>query len=93
MTPEKTYQHVCEMLHSYDSATGNTAAAKVISDPSGFLRCFNPFYESAAALLLDARERMDKKNVPCFCCIRCKAHDKSSHSRTQQISAGNGFSE
>lgn len=64
MTPEKTYQHVCEMLHSYDSSTGNTAAAKVISDPSDFLRCFNPFYESAAALLLDARERMDKKSTP-----------------------------
>ena len=64
MTPEKTYQHVCEMLHSYDSATGNDAAAKVISDPSDFLRCFNPFYESAAALLLDARERMDKKASP-----------------------------
>lgn len=64
MTPEKTYQHVCEMLHSYDSATGNDAAKKVISDPSDFLRCFNPFYESAAALLLDARERMDKKTSP-----------------------------
>lgn len=64
MTPEKTYQHVCEMLHSYDSATGNDAASKVISDPSDFLRCFNPFYESAAALLLDARERMDKKTSP-----------------------------
>lgn len=61
MTPEKTYQHVCEMLYSYDSATGNDAAAKLISDPSDFLSCFNPFYESAAALLLDARERMDKK--------------------------------
>lgn len=64
MTPEKTYQHVCEMVHSYDSATGNDAASKVISDPSDFLRCFNPFYESAAALLLDARERMDKKSTP-----------------------------
>lgn len=64
MTPEKTYQHVCEMLHSYDSATGNDAAAKVISDPSDFLRCFNPFYESAAALLLDAKTRMDKKASP-----------------------------
>lgn len=64
MTPEKTYQYVCEMLHSYDSATGNDAAAKVISDPSDFLRCFNPFYESAAALLLDAKERMDKKSSP-----------------------------
>ena len=63
MTPEKTYQHVCEMLHSYDSATGNTAAVKVISDPSDFLRCFNPFYESAAALLLDAKERMDKSST------------------------------
>lgn len=64
MTPEKTYQHVCEMLHSYDSATGNDAASKVITDPSDFLRCFNPFYESAAALLLDAKERMDKKTSP-----------------------------
>lgn len=64
MTPKKTYQHVCEMLHSYDSATGNTAAAKVISDPSDFIRCFNPFYESAAALLLDAKTRMDKKASP-----------------------------
>lgn len=63
MTPEKTYQHVCEMLHSYDSTTGNTAAAKVISDPSDFLRCFNPFYESAAALLLDAKTRMDKSST------------------------------
>ena len=64
MTPEKTYQLVCEMLHSYDSVTGNTAAEKVIADTSDFIRCFNPFYESAAALLLDARERMDKKSSP-----------------------------
>lgn len=62
MTPEKTYQLVCEMLHSYDSATGNNAAEKVISDTSDFLRCFNPFYESAAALLLDAKTRMDKSS-------------------------------
>lgn len=62
MTPEKTYQLVCEMLHSYDSATGNDAAEKVISDTSDFLRCFNPFYESAAALLLDAKTRMDKSS-------------------------------
>lgn len=62
MTPEKTYQLVCEMLHSYDTATGNTAAEKVISDTSDFLRCFNPFYESAAALLLDAKTRMDKSS-------------------------------
>lgn len=64
MTPEKTYQHVCEMLQAYDSATGSDAAKKVISDPSDFLRCFNPFYESAAALMLDAKERMDKKVSP-----------------------------
>lgn len=64
MTPEKTYQLVCEMLHSYDAATGNDAAEKVISDTSDFLRCFNPFYESAAALLLDAKTRMDKKVSP-----------------------------
>ena len=64
MTPEKTYQLVCEMLHSYDSATGNDVAEKVISDTPDFLCCFNPFYESAAALLLDARERMDKKTSP-----------------------------
>ena len=62
MTPEKTYQLVCEMLHSYDAATGNDAAEKVISDTSDFLRCFNPFYESAAALLLDAKTRMDKSS-------------------------------
>lgn len=62
MTPEKTYQLVCEMLHSYDSATGNDAAEKVISDTSDFLRCFNLFYESAAALLLDAKTRMDKSS-------------------------------
>lgn len=62
MTPEKTYQLVCEMLHSYDAATGNNAAEKVISDTSDFLRCFNPFYESAAALLLDAKTRMDKSD-------------------------------
>lgn len=61
MTPEKTYQLVCQMLQSYDAATGNDAASKVISDTSDFLRCFNPFYESAAALLLDAKTRMDKK--------------------------------
>lgn len=60
MTPEKTYQLVCEMLHSYDAASGNNAAEKVISDTSDFLNCFNPFYESAAALLLDAKTRMDK---------------------------------
>lgn len=62
MSPEKTYQLVCEMLHSYDAVTGNTAAEKVISDTSDFLRCFNPFYESAAALLLDAKTRMDKSS-------------------------------
>lgn len=62
MSPEKTYQLVCEMLHSYDSATGNDAAEKVISNTSDFLRCFNPFYESAAALLLDAKTRMDKSS-------------------------------
>lgn len=61
MTPEKTYQLVCEMMQSYDSASGTDAASKVISNPSDFLRCFNPFYESAAALLLDAKTRMDKK--------------------------------
>lgn len=78
MTPEKTYQHVCEMLHSYDSATGNDAAAKLISGPSDFLRCFNPFYESAAALLLDAKTRMDKSSTSASVVSAVKRMTKSA---------------
>ena len=78
MTPEKTYQLVCEMLHSYDSATGNDAAKKVISNTSDFLRCFNPFYESAAALLLDAKTRMDKSTSSASVVLAAKRICKSA---------------
>lgn len=66
MTNEKMYSTVCDMVRAYgmrdDSAD---IAAQVISDPRKWAAYSKaiPFYPSAAALLVDAMESMDKKTT------------------------------
>ena len=88
MTPEKTYQLVCVMMRSYAAATHDDAAEKVISDTSDFLRCFNPFYESAAQLLLDAKARMDKSSSSASVVSAAKRICKSAVANNRMLLGG-----
>ena len=65
MTNEKYYQHICTMLHEYDLHTGSRGADGVIANPEKWIDCNHfPFYASAAAMLIEARVKMDTKTTP-----------------------------
>lgn len=65
MTPEKTYENIVAMLNEYDRASGFTAAGEVVSKPWEWTdNNIFPFYASAARMLIDCREQMDKKHTP-----------------------------
>ena len=66
MTSETMYSHICAMLQEYDLHTGHRAADGVISNPEKWIDAANyfPFYASAAALLIEARARLDTKTAP-----------------------------
>ena len=81
MTNEKRYQAICEMLYSYDAATGNGGAQHVIRNPHEWTECkWQPFYANAAQMILDIKYQMDaKKNNSgslaalkriCKCCMK-----------------------
>ena len=64
MTNEKFYQSICEMLQEYDLHTGSRGADGVISAPEKWIGSPFTFYANAAALLIEARARMDTKTTP-----------------------------
>lgn len=85
MTPEKTYENVCNMLREYDNATGNGYAGAVIDRPWEWEHgTIFPFYESAAKMLIDARAAMDKKTTPAATVAAVKRMTKAAmaHSNT-----------
>lgn len=62
MNSEKRYQSICEMLHSYDMATGNRGADHVIKNPFEWVNNpYQPFYATAADLLIDTLSGIDSK--------------------------------
>lgn len=66
MTNEKMYSTVCDMIRDYGQRDESAdIAAQVISDPRKWAAYSKaiPFYPSAAALLVDAMESMDKKTT------------------------------
>ena len=66
MTNETMYSHICAMLQEYDLHTGHRAADGVISSPEKWIDAVDyfPFYASAAALLIEARAKLDTKTTP-----------------------------
>jgi len=69
MTYEAAYKHLCVILLEYDTANGSHSADDVIAHPerwvgTGYLAQCNPFYASAAALLIEARAKLDVKTTP-----------------------------
>lgn len=68
MTNEKRYELVCEMLRKYDEISNSVmgAAEQVIKKPHEWMKCdtYFTFYADAAALLIEAKEGMDKKVTP-----------------------------
>lgn len=66
MTNEKRYELICNMLRSFDSASGGTmnAAEEVIREPNKWQNSpYFPFYADAAKLLVEARQEMDRKTT------------------------------
>jgi len=64
MKNELRYQTLCEMLYSYDAATGNGGAAHVIANPHSWTNNpYQPFYANAAYLLIEALEGMDTRTT------------------------------
>lgn len=67
MTNEKRYALVCEMLKAYDAVSDGAmgAAEEIIKEPHKWVNTnLFPFYADAAALLIEAKEGMDKKVTP-----------------------------
>lgn len=65
MKNETMYLHICKMLEEYDLHTGSRGADSVISTPEKWINSeYFPFYASAAAMLIEARARMDTKTTP-----------------------------
>ena len=65
MTNEKRYENIVKMLYDYDRRTGERAADLVLARPEDFLKCpFSEFYACAAALIIEARAGIDKKQTP-----------------------------
>lgn len=64
MKKELNYQLICQMLQSYDAATGNRGADHVIKNPREWVgNPYQPFYADAARLLLDLQESMETVRV------------------------------
>ena len=89
MTPEKTYENIVTMLKEYDKTAGNTAAGAVIAKPWEWTdNAIFPFYASAAKMLIDCREQMDKKNTPAARMSAIKRICKSAVNRNDKRMQG-----
>ena len=86
MKNEKRYQAICEMLQAYDSATGNRGADHVIKNPHEWTGCvFQPFYASAAELLIDALSGIDSKTSSAGTLAAIKRFYKSIEPRNTRM--------
>lgn len=93
MTNEKRYENIVKMLYDYDRRTGERAADLVLARPEDFLKCpFSEFYACAAALIIEARAGIDKKQTPATVTAAVKRFIKVAKDVAPGISAYNsGF--
>lgn len=91
MTSEKRYEMVLRMLRAYDADSDGerNAAEEVIRNPQKWIGCdWLPFYASAAQLLIDARQEMDKKTTGAGRMAAIRRIYKSAADRNNQKFSG-----
>lgn len=86
MDNEKRYQTICEMLYSYDMATGNRGADHVIKNPYEWTACsFQPFYAAAAEMLIDTLSGIDSKMSSAATAAAIKRFYKSTSDKAEGL--------
>lgn len=63
MRNEERLDHLITMIQAYENLTGTKIQKELFSDPFQFVRSQFPFLASAANVLLDIRQQMDKSKL------------------------------